>query len=50
MGWKIKVAFFTNPLGHAIYLQSQQDLERLAFPTMGDYMSFTNDTAWKLVL
>lgn len=45
MGWKIKVAFFPSPSGDTIYLQSERDLKHLALVTMGEFMSFTNDTA-----
>lgn len=49
MGWKIKVAFFPNLSGCATYVHSQQDLKHLAFLIMGEFMGFTNDTAYKLV-
>lgn len=49
MGWKIKVAFFPNLSGCTTYVHSQQDLKHLAFLIMGEFMGFTNDTAYKLV-
>lgn len=45
IGWKIKIAFFPNLSGGAIYLQSQQALKHLAFLIMGGFMGFSNDAA-----